>query len=237
MPNLALITGGSRGLGKALTSQFLEKGFEVYEISRSGESNSNIKCDLSDLNSVNKTCDNLFKKISEKRWDEIILINNAGVLSPISSVDVLTTDDIALNVGVNQIAAFTIISKFIETFREQDTRKIIVNISSGAAKRGYAGWSLYCASKAACENFIRSVAAEERYKKHPVVAINYNPSVMDTDMQVQIRKSDIKHFPDKQRFLELKTKGGLKTADQVADHIKNLLKTELVSGDNYTFLD
>lgn len=233
---LAIVTGGSRGLGEAIVNQLVNNNFRVYELSRSGKTENNVPCDLSDLNSVNNICSSFFKRFSKERWDEILFINNAGLLTPISKVDNLSTDEIALNISVNQTGPFILISKFIETFRDHSTRKTIVNISSGAAINGYAGWSLYCASKAALEIFIRSITAQEEIEEDPFIAINYNPSVMDTNMQAQIRDADFKHFPEKQKFLDLNSNGLLRPPEKVASHIAELIKQDLVSGNTYSIL-
>ena len=65
----------------------------------------------------------------------------------------------------------------------------VVNISSGAASSPYAGWSVYCASKAGLDHFTRCVGLEQRGQAFPVTCIALAPGVIDTGMQEVIRAS------------------------------------------------
>lgn len=232
---LVIVTGGSRGLGKALVEQYSEiQGWHIVELSRSGSSKYNVHCDLADAASVGSLSLSLFSELTSKDWGEVVFINNAGDLNPISSAGDIQSSQIATNISVNQISSFTLINSFIAAFRNFSGRKSIVNLSSGAALKGYAGWSLYCASKAACENFINAIAVEEDCKERPFVAVNFDPNVMDTAMQAAIRDSDESHFPDKDRFIDYKNTGKLLTPDFVASDLIEKLKNGLVNHTRYS---
>ena len=111
---------------------------------------------------------------------------------------------------------------------------MIVNVSSGAALKGYAGWSLYCASKAGMEGFIRALAAEERHQEHPFLAISVDPGVIDTEMQASIRAASVTDFPDVERFIRRKSDGGLSSPQSVADAILRIVSSPgLVPGQRY----
>src|SRR5690606_17031869 len=104
-------------------------------------------------------------------------------------------------------------------FRHSRGRKVIVNVSSGAALKGYAGWSLYCAAKAGMESFIRAIAVEEKFQAHPFIPVSVDPGVIDTDMQALIREALPSDFPEVERFRKRKAEGGLAHPDAVAKGI------------------
>ncbi|WP_148059322.1 hypothetical protein [Sinobacterium caligoides] len=101
---LAIITGGSKGLGKALVEQYvLTEDWHVVELSRSGVSKCHINCDLSDVKSITSLSNSLFLKLAGNEWDEVVYINNAGDLKPISSISNLNPVEIERNISINLI--------------------------------------------------------------------------------------------------------------------------------------
>ena len=231
---LLIVTGGSRGLGKALVEQYSSnKEWHIVELSRSGVSRHNVYCDLANVESIERLSGSLFPELACKQWDEIVYINNAGDLKPISSIGSLKASEIITNISLNQTSAFILISSFIAAFRSVRCRKSIINLSSGAALKGYAGWSLYCASKAACENFINTASVEEELQAFPFIAVNYDPGVMDTTMQATIRGSDKAHFPAKERFIDYKENGLLRTPEYVASDLIKKIDTGMVNNTRY----
>jgi len=72
-----------------------------------------------------------------------ILINNAGILSPITLAGNYNVKNAADNIKVNCLAPIVLSSIFIEKTKDFSGKKMIVNISSGAAKIPIKGWSLY----------------------------------------------------------------------------------------------
>ncbi len=231
---LAIITGGSRGLGAALVQQLAADDWTVYELSRSGTSAHHIDLDLSDVDAAVTVANTLFAEQADKSWDEIWFINNAAMVSPVSATEKLSASDISWHITVNQTSAFSLISSFLRTFRGHASRKVITNISSGAALKGYPGWALYCASKAAAENFIHTIAAEETARDNPFIAINYGPGVIDTEMQAELRASDVEDFPMLDRFQAMKTHGVLKTPDVVAADLIRVMHSDIQNGGRYT---
>ena len=100
---------------------------------------------------------------------------------------------------------------------------LVVNISSGAALKGYAGWSPYRAAKAALEGFIRALAMEEEHQQFFFEAISVDPGVIDTGMQALIRATPSADFPEVERFARRKRDGGLAAPDTVAAAIIQLI--------------
>ena len=98
-------------------------------------------------------------------------------------------------------------------------RRVLANITSGAARSVYEGWSIYGASKAAVDHLTEIVAAEEPDLVCHAVA----PGVVDTDMQALIRTHDEVDFPAIARFRELHEEGAWNSPAWIADHLVALL--------------
>ncbi len=221
---LSIITGGSRGLGKAFIKILNHDGWEVKELSRSGTGVAHIPLNLQHPDKVGFTVNELFSTLSSHHYKEVLLINNAGTLTPIKKVSALDTNELLENISVNLTSSLVIMQAFIHHFRDLSSPKTLVNISSGAALKGYPGWSIYCAGKAGCENFINSLAMEEAREEHPFRVLNFDPVVMDTQMQTEIRNSEIEHFPYRQRFIDFKESGSLRNPENVARKLLSLLQ-------------
>jgi NAD(P)-dependent dehydrogenase (short-subunit alcohol dehydrogenase family) len=97
---------------------------------------------------------------------------------------------------------------------------VLVNISSGAAVKPYAGWAAYCASKAAVDQLTRVVALEEA--PHGLRAVALSPGLVDTDMQAAIRASDEATFPEVDRFRLAAAEHRFNSPAWVARHILDL---------------
>jgi NAD(P)-dependent dehydrogenase (short-subunit alcohol dehydrogenase family) len=100
---------------------------------------------------------------------------------------------------------------------------VLVNISSGAALKGRAGWAPYCAGKAAVDRLTEAVALEEAEVGLRAYAVA--PGVVDTAMQERIRSSTEAEFPDVERFRELQRAGAFNTPRFVADRLLDLVET------------
>jgi benzil reductase ((S)-benzoin forming) len=230
MSKLAILTGGSRGLGAALCRLYADQGYELLEFSRSGTAPYTVRVDLSRPDAADKLFASALAPHAARRYDEIIVINNAGMLHPIGPTARKAAADVIANASANFTAAIVFITRVIAAFQSHDCRKTIINISSGAALNNYAGWSLYCAAKAGTEHFVRCVAAEQQREAHPFVLLNLGPGVIDTEMQAQIRSTDRSEFPTVQRFLDLHADGALRTPAEVAAFVARVAAGNHASG-------
>ncbi|MBV8665250.1 MAG: SDR family NAD(P)-dependent oxidoreductase, partial [Burkholderiaceae bacterium] len=195
---LAIVTGGSRGLGKALVEHYEGQGWTMLELSRSGKGAHNFPLDLTDPDATLPELEKRFQTLAETAWERVVFINNAGQLTPIAPVYKLNDAQIEHNLAANLVSAIRVIAAFVRVFRPTGYPVTIANISSGAALKGYAGWPLYCAAKAGMENFMRSLAAEcvAADSAVPITCINIEPGVVDTAMQAEIRSAQPEHFPE-----------------------------------------
>lgn len=230
---LAIITGGSRGLGEALVQWYLHDGWTVKEFSRSGQSEVHIDCDFADANQSSAVMRETFEQLSQQSWSQIVLINNAGVLGPIGPIESTDESGWQQNLQINLIGTITATGLFIKHFAKVGTTATVVNISSGAAVKPYFGWSLYCAAKAGVEAFSACFALEQQQAKHPVAVYAIRPGVIDTEMQDQVRAQKQTDFAEVERFKSLKRDGLLATAEEAAAKITAIIADSPASGGVY----
>jgi len=239
MTNLFVVTGTTKGLGQALA---LELGGDpnnfVVEISRgvSGKSGSNtlLHADFADLDSIALAFAALDGLLQGKHFAKAVLINNAGVVLPVARFDALEAAPLNQNMTVNVVAPILATGAFAKMTREIAADRMVVNISSGAAKRAVRGWTAYCAAKAALEMATRVMAEEARESDPSLSVCSLAPGVVDTPMQATIRDVTTEQFPERERFRQMKESGALRDAAAVARDIISLLNTgRLANGGNY----
>lgn len=221
---LAVISGGSRGLGAEIGKKYLDRGYQVLEFSRSAPHAYSTRADFSDPQRAVEIVAHELSTLAVIRFDEIVIVSNAGTLQPIGPAARKDAAEVIANLGVNLTSAVLFVSEAIRQFQTQPCRKTIVNISSGAALRAYFGWSLYCCAKAGMETFMRTVALEQDAEPHPFRAISIEPGIIDTAMQASIRASNPDDFPDLARFLEFQQSGALQPAHEVAEIILGIVQ-------------
>ncbi|NVK29650.1 MAG: SDR family NAD(P)-dependent oxidoreductase [Gammaproteobacteria bacterium] len=240
---LALISGGSRGLGHAACEQLIGDGFEVIEFSRTAPHDYSVRCDFADPTSVGQTITETLLSLDLSDLETLWVINNAGVLTPIGPTAKFETAELIDNMSVNIASAVVFMSEVMRQIQNLPARKVIANISSGAATSPYAGWSLYCMAKAGIEQFVRSVAEEQKNSVTPVTLLNFIPGVIDTEMQREIRLNSKENFPEVQKFINRHQQGLLRSSKQVAASLilamadQSLISGQTVSVDSYLTVD
>lgn len=217
---MIIITGVSRGLGKAIAEQYLAKGEKVYGIGRSSsilDSNFTfISCDLSNLDAVNALH---FETISEP----VTLINNAGIIGNIKRLSDQISIDFDEVMTVNVTSPVLLTQKIYAAIPNKN-EFTLVNISSGAANRAIPSWASYCASKAALNMITETFFLEEKEKgNHPKVYA-VAPGVIDTGMQAQIRGVELNDFSARDNFVAMKEDGVLFSPEEAANRLIFLLK-------------
>lgn len=214
------VTGVSKGLGEAFAHHFLEQGVEVTGIGRNHRiDHPNFKfisCDLSDRKQVEEID---FGKISE----EVIFINNAGIIGNIQRISDQKELDASEVMMVNAIAPMVLSAKIAKAV-DVNSHLSVVNISSGAGRRSIPSWATYCSSKAALDRFSETFYLEEKEKGRQIKVLSVAPGVIDTHMQEIIRSADKKDFSSISRFLELKENNELCSPNDVVIKIVDLLR-------------
>ena len=220
-----IITGHSRGLGKALTNYYLQKDNMVLGLARNGlPKQKRLEQYLLDLRDKEALNDDFFFSILSNfiaNAQEIILINNAATVSPSAVAGKATTAEITQAIQLNVTAPLVLSNMLISQINPQQCLKI-VHISSGAGRKTYMGWSIYGASKAALDHHACCVAAEKHLN---VKIVSLAPGIIDTNMQAAIRSTSYEDFPLQPHFQVLKEQGKLNlpyvTAQMIAQYINN----------------
>ena len=206
-PSAYIVTGTTRGLGKALAEEIRARGHDLYSLSlgpeRQDPGHTQVLCDLRDSRQVEHALDRVLEQIRRHASDALVLINNAAVLEPVGAIENLPRDAIRQHFQVNLLSPVQLTAGFIAGTRDFQGPRRIIHISSGAARNPYAGWSLYCAAKAALNSFSACVALEEEMRSGTVSICTVAPGVLDTDMQRLIRATDPALFPRRSKFVAL----------------------------------
>lgn len=177
---IALVTGGAKGIGRAIGSTLAQRGAKVIiadiNISDAREDGIfPIKADISNEASILQ----LFSYIKENYGRLDILVNNAGIFKSTPIVDI-TASEWDLVIGVNLRGTFLVSREALKLMMKQKSGKII-NIASMSAKTGgMAAGAHYAASKAGVICFTKSLAGQAAEYKINVNAIT--PGLIQTDL-------------------------------------------------------
>ena len=236
--NLAIVTGTTKGIGAALCEVLAaDTNNLVITLSRAPTTTSspiNIQLDVSDPTAIEPAFAEAMVHADNQQYEHAVLINNAGVVSPVGAFDQIGAADTAHNLLVNVAAPMILSGLFANSLRKHARQRLIINISSGAAKRAIAGWSAYCAAKAALEMATRVAAAEAAVNDQTLSICSLAPGVVNTAMQGLIRETTESAFPDVARFRAMKADGVLRDAHDVATEIVALIAIgKLTNGGNF----
>jgi len=235
MEKILIITGGSKGLGLGLAKVYHKNGYRIISISRSKieklYSVEQYQCDITDIKKLEETLTEIFSHLDPSLTKKITLINNAGNLSTVNTIEHIEPSEIQYTVGVNLVAPLVISSLFIKLTKGWDSKKQILNISSGAAINPYESWVMYCSSKAGVDMMTKVISKEQKDIKNGVKIVSIYPGIVDTDMQFQARNAPPENFKSVQRFIDFYEHGELFTPKQAAKKIYSLdKKGKLKSG-------
>jgi benzil reductase ((S)-benzoin forming) len=235
--NLYIITGTTQGLGKALADEVArDPGNRLLALARAPDGpipgGERVQVDLADSAALERAFDRVEGLIRSQPFAKAVLINNAGVISPVGPLEKVDAEALERNLAVNLVAPLRLMRRFIAATEGLPLVRII-NISSGAGRRPIFGWSVYCAAKAGLDMATRVVALEAETRGRPIEAVSLAPGVIDTGMQGVVRGAAQEDFVDVERFRTLKAEGALRPAQEVAADILRLeaagqLKAEAV---------
>lgn len=229
MKKLIIISGSSNGLGKHLTVKYLNDNHTVIGISRSNTfKNGNFyffKFDLSKGSKVISSFETfLTKNKINKKYEEVVLINNAATILPINFFHKIKLSQIEESYQLNLHSPLLLTHFVINKFINKSKQILICNISSGAAIRPIINWSMYCTMKSGLKMFTDCINTDYSQSKK-VKAFSFSPGVMDTKMQETIRNQSSNKFKKVDIFKELKKEDKLLSPDSVAAALYLLLQS------------
>ena len=167
MDKVALITGGSSGIGRECARALADRGCRVYEMSRRETDNDGVKHITGDITSP-EDCRRAVAKVMESEGRLDILVNNAGI-GISGSAEFTEAEDAAKQIGVNFLGAANMCSASLAALRASKGR--IVNLSSVAAVTPIPFQAFYSASKAAINAYTMALANEVRSYDVSVCAV------------------------------------------------------------------
>lgn len=216
-----ILTGASRGLGRALLERLTQASVPVVSLGRSrpdAEGVRHIDCDLLSLGRADGWVA-LDAALTDVDGD-LTFINCAGTVQPIGGLDEAAPQALLDSLTVNLTAPLAI-ARSLTAMAERDGRSLqIVNVTSGAAQRAIGGWTAYCAGKAGARMTFDALQAT-----HPerVVVTHWDPGALDGDMQAEIRGATGR-FPARDTFVRWQAEGVLKQPAEAADELMTLLQ-------------
>ncbi len=188
--HVAIVTGGSRGLGKEIARELLARGLNVIIDGRDEATLAAARDELAGRGSViavpgdvadrTHVHDLIAAARTFKRLD--LVINNASTLGevPLPRVEELSLETFDRAFAVNVYAPIHLMQHALHVMRRSSEPATIVNITSDAGVEAYPGWAAYGASKAALEHISRVLATElEDTRVRVLVA---DPGDMNTQM-------------------------------------------------------
>ena len=229
-PPCFLVTGGSKGIGRALSLQLAQQGVRVVILARPSTAldettrlvqqysphSFSLACDLADTDSINAAAASACIQLS--RLDGVV--HNAGDIGPIKSIFGADQDAWQRNIVVNLVGV-QILTDALSPLFAGGHRVRVTTISSGAAVRPIPSWSAYCTAKAGLEMWTRCLALEGAERN--LSAVSVAPGIVNTEMQASIRAASVNDFPLHAQFVGYYEQGQLTQAEDVATKLLPLI--------------
>ncbi|MCS7171576.1 MAG: SDR family oxidoreductase [Aquificaceae bacterium] len=221
----AIVTGGSRGIGRAIVEELLRDGWSVCTCSRKEEDLIRLKEELGSPSGLYIKACNVGERQSVKNFVDFclqklggleLLVNNAGLLGDRVSIEEYPEDVWEEVIRVNLNGIFYVTKYCLPHMKKGS---VVVNLSSGAGKRPAPYWGAYAVSKFGVEGFSLLLAEELRERGIRVYALN--PGATRTQMRARA-------YPQE----DPKT---LKPPKEVAKFLLKLLNSNVPSGSSVDY--
>ncbi|WP_018933650.1 SDR family NAD(P)-dependent oxidoreductase [Gracilibacillus lacisalsi] len=245
----AVITGTSKGLGASIAKQLMEASVHVIGLARGKNQeleNADLpgnymhyQVDLSDIEQTEVTFQNIISFLKEQPVESLQLVQNAALVSPIEQAGKQDIAQLTAHVHVNLLAPMVVTNLWLDAWRDTDLSLVIANVTSGAANRSVYGWNAYGSTKAGLDRYTDTVALEQETLGTGHKVFLFDPSIMDTDMQGEIRSADPSQFVDVNQFKNYKAENKLRDTDVVAKVLVDRLLNEasIQNGEYYSVKD
>jgi benzil reductase ((S)-benzoin forming) len=227
---IAIVTGTSSGIGRALAEELVGRDWLVIGVSRRPvdvmtEKYQHVREDLADLAKVEHSLlPALERHLAAGPWRRVALVNSAADPGQMRRLDRLDGERLNQLLVTNLVAPVLLIGMCIRAL-PRETSMRVVNLSSGAATVAYAALGDYAVSKAGLRMAGMIAAEEAEGREWPDYAVvSYAPGAVDTPMQALARSQPPEAFPLVERFRALHAAGSLVGADAVASDIAMFLE-------------
>lgn len=205
MNKVIVITGATRGLGRALVPHFAAGGHTVAGCGRSDEPVAELTAsfgpphrfavvDVRDARAVIAWADDVLRTVGPPD----LLVNNAALMNDPAPLWQVPDDEFAALIDVNVTGVFRVIRAFVPAMVARKSG-VIVNLSSGWGRSTSPRVAPYCATKYAIEGLTKALAQE---LPAGMAAVPLNPGVIDTDMLRQCWADEAGSYPDAEQWAE-----------------------------------
>ena len=237
-----VVTGASRGIGRALSIELAKQGLRVLMLARASPSldtavaeakehspeSIGIECDLADSASIASAVDMMLNQTSQLDG----VVHNAGSIAPVTPLLRTDSESWARSIQVNLIGVQEL-TRGLAPALEGEHRVRVTTISSGASMRPVPSWSAYCVAKAGQDMWARCLAEEGRHDN--ISAISIAPGIVDTGMQEDIRSTKAQDFPLLATFVGYHRSGQLTNAVDVANQLLDLVMNHSMEQSGHRF--
>jgi len=225
MTPLLVITGASRGIGRAIAERGLERGLSVAAIART-------EADLASLAAlrpdrvevvVGDVCDQATLAAGvaaavERFGPPTLVVAAAGTLGPIDRPWLLDGAALADALAVTVTGTANLAAATVPAMRDAG-QGTFVAISASSASRVFPGWAAYGAAKAGLDAYVRYLA-EETADVPGITAFSFVPGLTDTAMQAGLRAVSAEQFPQVDQFRRWHDRGVSKQPALVAEALE-----------------
>lgn len=200
-----VLTGVTRGLGRALAIRLAEQGHRLAGCGRSRAKIEDLRSLLGDQHRFDVV--NVASSIQVQTWAEKVLeshgppdllLNNAGVINANAPLWQVPEEEFGLVVDVNLKGTYHVIRHFLPSMLERGSG-VVVNFSSGWGRSTASEVAPYCATKWAIEGLTRSLAEE---LPRGVAAVALNPGVIHTELLDSCYGQSAKSYPGPEKWAE-----------------------------------
>ncbi len=227
---LVWISGASGGIGGALVRTVPWPGARIIGIGRRAPAGAeHLKADLADPAQWDAVGDTFAREAAAFSGERIAFVHAAGTLHPIGFAGEVDSAAYARNVALNSAAPQVLGHLFLAAVRSIPATRHLVMLTSGAARSVYPGWSSYGAAKAAVDQWVRDVGAEQSIRGG-VQVLSVGPGTVATGMQAELRATNEADFPSRPKFVALHAEGKLSDPDTVGRDLWALLDAGLENG-------
>jgi NAD(P)-dependent dehydrogenase (short-subunit alcohol dehydrogenase family) len=202
---LIVVTGCSRGCGRALVEWFICQGHQVAACARSKKDLAELREEFGSPHRFDAV--NVTDAAAVSRWGESVLashgtpdlvINNAAVIAPSAPLWEVPQSEVDAVLNVNVAGTVNVIRAFTPAMIEAK-RGVIVNISSGWGRSTAPEVAMYCASKFAIEGLTQAFAQE---LPRGLAAVAVNPGIIDTEMLRMCFGGSAAAYPRPEKWVE-----------------------------------
>lgn len=204
---LAVVTGASGGIGRAVCSLLRRDGWIVAGLGRrpAPDADTWVQVDVSDGAAVTSAFAGLDPPA--------LAVHTAATIDPVAPFAEADPEAWADNVRVNVLGTFFVLQAAVRRMLEGGSGRVVA-LTSGAAHRAKPWWSAYSTSKAAVDHLVRSAAVDLEGTTVSVCALD--PGITETPMQERVRTTP---FPDRERFVQAHEQGLARSPQEIAEAI------------------